>query len=211
MYPIYIVLVDDDTEFSDSMELFLSKAVDFHIAGSFSSAEEFMEAFEEITADVVLMDINLPGINGIECVKLMKPKNDSIQYMMCTVHEDQDKTFAALCAGATGYILKNATPAQLIDAVRDIAQGGSPMSPQIARYVLKAFQAQNQHPDMMQNFTQREKELVIALSKGYQYKEIADQMFISIETVRTYVRNIYEKLQVHSRTDAINKVFGQNS
>ncbi|HPT14774.1 MAG TPA: response regulator transcription factor [Bacteroidales bacterium] len=210
MNPINIVLVEDDNEIRDSMELFLSKAKDFHIAGSFSTAEEFMEVFEDIHVDVVLMDINLPGINGIECVKQVKPKNESIQYMMCTVHEDQDKTFAALCAGATGYILKNATPAQLIDAIRDIARGGSPMSPQIARYVLKAFQAHNQHPDRMQNFTQREKELVMALSKGYQYKEIADQMFISIETVRTYVRNIYEKLQVHSRTDAINKVFGQN-
>lgn len=211
MNSINIVLVEDDDEIRDSMELFLSKPSDFHIVGSFSSAEEFMAAFDDTSADVVLMDINLPGIDGIECVKQMKAKNDSVQYMMCTVHEDQDKTFAALCAGATGYIIKNATPAQLIDAIRDIAQGGSPMSPQIARYVLKAFQAHNQHPDVMQNFTQREKELVIALSKGFQYKEIADQMFISIETVRTYVRNIYEKLQVHSRTDAINKVFGQNS
>jgi len=170
-----------------------------------------MEAFEDTVADVVLMDINLPGMNGIDCVKLLKPQRPEVQYMMCTVHEDQDKTFAALCAGATGYILKNATPAQLIDAVRYIAQGGSPMSPQIAHYVLKAFQFQHQNPELLQTFTQREQEMLKALSRGFQYKEIADQMFISIETVRTYVRKIYEKLQVHSRTDAINKVFGQNS
>lgn len=211
MSAIQIILVEDDKEIRDSMELFLSKPKDFHIAGSYSSAEEFMEAFEDTVADVVLMDINLPGINGIECVKLMKPKNDSVQYMMCTVHEDQERTFAALCAGATGYILKNATPAQLIDAVRDISQGGSPMSPQIARYVLKAFQFQHQNPELLQTFTQREQEMLKALSRGFQYKEIADKMFISIETVRTYVRKIYEKLQVHSRTDAINKVFGKNS
>ena len=211
MSAIQIVLVEDDHEIRDSMGLFLLKSGDFQIAGSFPAAEDFIEAFTEITVDVVLMDITLPGMNGIECVKLLKPQRPEVQYLMCTVHEDQERTFAALCAGATGYILKNATPAQLIDAVRDIVQGGSPMSPQIARYVLKAFQAQNHQPEMMQNFTQREKELVIALSRGFQYKEIADQMFISIETVRTYVRNIYEKLQVHSRTDAINKVFGQNS
>ncbi|MBK6965308.1 MAG: response regulator transcription factor [Bacteroidales bacterium] len=210
MAPIQIVLVEDDDEIRDSIELFLSKPEDFRIVGSYGSAEEFIEAFEESHINVVLMDINLPGMNGIECVRIMKPQNESVQYLMCTVHEDQDKTFEALCAGATGYILKNATPAQLVEAVRDIARGGSPMSPQIARYVLKEFQLQHQNLDLLQNFTQREKELVIALSKGFQYKEIADQMLISLETVRTYVRKIYEKLQVHSRTDAINKVFGQN-
>jgi DNA-binding NarL/FixJ family response regulator len=211
MASINIVLVEDDAEIRDSMELFLSKPADFHIIGSFGSAEEYNEAFPDLEVDVVLMDINLPGINGIECVKQLKPQRESVQYMMCTVHEDQDKTFAALCAGATGYILKNATPAQLNEAIRDIAQGGSPMSPQIARYVLKEFQLQHQDPGLLQNFTQREQEIVLALSKGFLYKEIADQMNISIETVRTYVRNIYEKLHVHSRTDAINKVFRQNS
>jgi len=210
MDSINIILVEDDDEIRDSMKIFLSKPHDFHIVGSFHSAEEFMEAFEDADVDVVLMDIILPGINGIECVKQMKPKKDIIQYMMCTVNEDQDKTFAALCAGATGYILKNTTPTHLIDAVRDIVQGGSPMSPQIARYVLKAFQVQNQSPELLQKFTLREQELLKALSRGFQYKEISDQMSISIETVRTYVRKIYEKLHVHSRTDAINKVFGHN-
>jgi DNA-binding NarL/FixJ family response regulator len=207
---IQLALVEDDNEIRESMELFLSKPNDFHIVGSYRSAEEYIDAFPDLDVDVVLMDINLPGINGIECINLLKSKRRSVQYMMCTVHEDQDKTFAALCAGASGYVLKNVSPVQLIDAVYDIARGGSPMSPQIARYVIKAFQEHNQHPDLMQNFTQREKELVIALSKGFLYKEIANQMNISIETVRTYVRKIYEKLQVHSRTDAINKVFGQN-
>lgn len=210
MATIKLALVEDDEVIRDSMELFLSKPADMQIVGLYSSAEDFMEAFKDLDVDVVMMDIILPGINGIDCVKLMKPKNKSVQYMMSTVHEDQDKTFAALCAGASGYILKNATPVQLVDAVRDISRGGSPMSPQIARFVLKAFQMQNQPLDLLQNFTQREKELVIALAKGFQYKEIADQMLISLETVRTYVRRIYEKLQVHSRTDAINKVFRQN-
>jgi DNA-binding NarL/FixJ family response regulator len=210
MSRIQLALVEDDEEIRESMELFLSKPSDIEIVGSYGSAEEYIDAFPDLDVDVVLMDINLPGINGIECINQLKSKRESVQYMMCTVHEDQDKTFAALCAGASGYVLKNVSPAQLIDAVYNIAHGGSPMSPQIARYVIKAFQEQNQHPDLMQNFTQREKELVIALSKGFLYKEIAEQMNISIETVRTYVRKIYEKLQVHSRTDAINKVFGQN-
>ncbi|NTW23461.1 MAG: response regulator transcription factor [Lentimicrobium sp.] len=207
MSAIQLALVEDDEEIRESMELFLSKPEDLNVVGSFGSAEAYIDAFPEMDVDVVLMDINLPGIDGIECVKLLKPQRETVQYMMCTVHEDQDKTFAALCAGASGYILKNASPAQLTDAVYDIARGGSPMSPQIARYVIKAFQVQNQSPGLLQNFTQREQELLKALSKGFQYKEIADQMCISIETVRTYVRNIYEKLQVHSRIDAINKVF----
>jgi DNA-binding NarL/FixJ family response regulator len=204
---IRIAIVEDDVDVRYSMEYFLSEADDIKVVGSFSQAEDLVNVFKKIEADVVLMDITLPGMSGIECVSKLKPQRPDVQFLICSVHEDQERTFAALCAGATGYILKNSTPEKIITSIREIVSGGSPMSAQIARYVIRNFHEQNHRPEIPEELTPREVELLQFLSKGYQYKEIADRMCISIETVRTYIRNIYEKLHVHSKIDAVNKVF----
>lgn len=210
MSVIRVVIVEDDDEIRSSMQLLFSRTPGLHIVGSYGCAEDFMVDFPVLEADVVLMDITLPGMSGIECVKELKPQREEVQYLMCTVHEDQERTFAALCAGATGYILKNSSPGRITDAIIEIHQGGSPMSALIARYLIKGFQGQPARQSLLNDFTPREQEMLQFLAMGYPYKEIADKLFLSIETIRTYIRHIYEKLHVHSRTDALNKVFPKN-
>jgi DNA-binding NarL/FixJ family response regulator len=155
------------------------------------------------------MDIDLPGINGIECIKIMKEKCVQTQFMMLTVFEDDDKIFRSLKAGASGYMLKKSTPAQLVEAIKDLSTGGSPMNAQIARKVVASFQLAEQKKiaNSVEGLTKREVELLELLSKGYRYKEIAEKLFISSDTVRTHIRNIYVKLQVNSKIEAINKAF----
>ena len=202
--------MEDDADVRYSMEYFLSEADGILVVGSYKQAEDLMEVYQDLEVDVVLMDISLPGISGIACVSKLKPLKPEVQFLIFSVHEDQERTFAALCAGATGYILKNSTPDKVIQAIREIVAGGSPMSAQIARYVIQNFHQANQIPEGLEGLTTREMELLQQLARGYQYKEIAEMMHIGLETVRTYVRNIYEKLHVHSRTDAINRAFRRN-
>lgn len=156
------------------------------------------------------MDFNLPGgMNGIECIAQLKREHPDMQFMMLTVYEDDDKIFMALEAGASGYILKKTSPGELLEAIRDLYDGGSPMSSQIARRVVAFFQKQAKPNPALEALTTREKEILDQLSKGYLYKEIASNLFISIETVRRHVHNIYEKLHVRSRTDAVNKYYNR--
>ena len=189
----------------------LESIVRFHPSlqclASYSSAEEALEKISANIPDIILMDIHLPGISGIECIKQLKPSLPLTQFMMCTVYEDNENVFDSLCAGATGYLLKNSPPGKITDAIIDLYNGGSPMSSVIARKVIKAFQPVTQQNPDMEILTKREREMLELLAKGYRYKEIADQLFISFETVRTHIHHIYEKLQVQSRTEAINKVF----
>jgi DNA-binding NarL/FixJ family response regulator len=153
------------------------------------------------------MDINLPGKNGIKAVAEMKPLKPKVQYLMCTSYEEPEKTYESLCAGATGYLIKTCTPEKLVQSIKEIYDGGSPMSPQIARLVVNSFSQKQKASTEFELLTEREKEILQLLSKGFQYKEIAAKLFLSVETIRTYVRHVYEKLQVHTRTDALNKVF----
>ena len=153
------------------------------------------------------MDIHLPGKDGIACVSELKPIHNSIQFMMCTSFEDSDLVFKALKAGASGYITKTTQPSKILDAIVDVFNGGSPMSSNIARKVVESFRNLNSQNTEIRKLTELEKEILNLLSKGLRYKEIADVLFLSTETVRTHIRNIYEKLQVNSRTDALNKVF----
>lgn len=204
---IHVVIVEDDDDIRESMEDLLSTTDDLSCVGSFPRAEDLVSKFRTMNVDVVLMDIGLPGMSGIQCVYQLKPLRPDVQFLMCTAHGDPQKTFDSLCAGATGYILKNSSPQQLFDAIRDIYRGGSPMSSQIARLVVNSFPDKFKNQKLIETFTTREQEILYALAKGYSYKEIADNLLISIETVRTYLRNIYEKLQVHSKVEALNKVF----
>ena len=204
---IYVAIVEDDDEVRSSMKEFLLATDDLSCVADFANAEDFIKQFPSLNVDVVVMDISMPGMSGIQCVSQLKPRRPEVQFLMCTSHMEAEKTFDSLCAGATGYILKNSPPEKVFDAIRDIHRGGSPMSSQIARLVVSSFPDKKKNISLLETFTTREQEILYALAKGYQYKEIADQLFISIETVRTYLRKIYEKLQVHSKVEALNKVF----
>lgn len=204
---IKVVIVEDDHEILQSLINLLSVKEDIAVTKTFLSAEAFISAFPEMWVDVVLMDIGLPGKNGIQAVAEMKPKRPEVQYIMCTIYDDEEKVFNALCVGATGYILKNSSASEISDAIRTVFNGGSMMSASIARKVVQSFQNRNVQSKELENLTPRQWEILNWLDQGYRYKEIADKMNLSFETVRTYCRNIYELLQVHSRTDALNKVF----
>lgn len=204
---IKVVIVEDDKEMRDGLESIVRSDPMLECIAAFSSAEDAIDQIHSVIPDIVLMDIHLPGISGIECVKKLKPLLTNTQFMMCTVYEDNENIFDSLCAGATGYLLKNSPPAKINEAIIDLYQGGSPMSSSIARKVIHAFQPTEQMNPEMEKLTKREKEMLDLLAKGYRYKEIADKLFISFETVRTHIHNIYEKLQVQSRTEALNKVF----
>lgn len=209
MSKIRVCIVEDDPDIRTSMTELLLLADDLVCNWSFECAEDYMKQYKTLMIDVVLMDITMPGINGIQCVRECKPQRPELQYLMCTSHNDATRTFDSLCAGATGYLLKTATPNQIFEAIRDIHRGGSPMSSEIARMVVSSFPNKKQDNELLESFTTREQEVLHALAKGLSYKEIANQLFISIETVRTYLRKIYEKLQVHSKVEALNKVFNK--
>jgi len=203
---INLAIVEDNADLLRNLQLILSYYDELHIAAVFTNAEDCMAAFDTLAVDVVIMDINLPGKSGIYAVETLKPLHEKVQFLMCTIYEDEEHIFQALCAGASGYILKNTAPEKFLQAIKDIHLGGSPMSPEIARKVVQSFQKPKVDKPEYTNLSAREKEILDYLSKGFRYKEIAAELFISIETVRTHIRNIYEKLQVNSRTEALNKI-----
>jgi len=206
MNPIKIAIVEDDIEFLKGISRALTLSGEVDVLDTYANAEDFIKQAETLNPEIVLMDIGLPKLSGIECIKYLKPRLPKIQFLMWTTFDDDEKIFDALKAGASGYILKTATAQQLIQAICELYRGGSPMSSSIARKVIDSFHA----PEVRQsayNLTARENEILDLLAKGYRYKEIAVKLFLSIETVRSHVHHIYEKLQVSSRTDALNKVY----
>jgi DNA-binding NarL/FixJ family response regulator len=204
---IKVVIVEDDKEILFSLLHLLKADPDIAVTKTFANAEAFIADFPRLNVDVVLMDIALPDKSGIQAVAEMKPKAPSVQYVMCTIYDDEEKIFNALCVGATGYLLKNTTLDEITDAIRTVYNGGSMMSASIARKVVQSFHNRNIQSKALENLSSRQWEILHFLDQGYRYKEIADKMNLSFETIRTYCRNIYEVLQVHSRTDALNKVF----
>jgi DNA-binding NarL/FixJ family response regulator len=204
---IKVAIVEDDKEILNSLLQLLAADHDIVVTRTFLNAESFISDFVRLNADVVLMDIGLPNKSGIQAVAEMKPKNPKVQYIMCTIYDDEEKIFNALCVGATGYLLKNTSLAEISEAIRTVYNGGSMMSATIARKVVQSFHNRNIQSRELENLTSRQWEILNFLDQGYRYKEIADKMNLSFETIRTYCRNIYEVLQVHSRTDALNKVF----
>lgn len=208
MSKIQVAIVEDNHDIRTGLMMIVNGVDELECRQTFSSAEEALKILPLHCADVVLMDIDLPEMNGIDCIKLLKEKCTETQFMMLTVFEDDDKIFRSLEAGATGYLLKKTSPAQLVDCIKDLVSGGSPMNAQIARKVVASFNKPKVYKTS-EELTKREMELLGLLSKGYRYKEIADQLFISQDTVRTHIRNIYVKLHVNSKIEAINKVFKQ--
>jgi DNA-binding NarL/FixJ family response regulator len=207
MEEIKIIIVEDDREIMEWVTGVVQSESDLRVEAVFKDAESCIRRFHKFQPDIVIMDIQLPGMNGIECVRLLKPVDPSVQFMMFTVFEEDNKVFESLRAGATGYILKNYPPEKIIEAILDLHKGGSPMSTIIARKVITSFNPDSEKQSEYHKLSKREKELLSLLSKGYRYKEIADNLSISIETVRTHIRNIYEKLHVQSRTEALNKIY----
>jgi DNA-binding NarL/FixJ family response regulator len=203
--PIKVAIVDDDDGIRASLATLIRRAPALRLVGDYADAEAALKEIPHRTPDVVLMDINLPGVNGVECVRQLKGSLPAVQFLMLTVYEDSDSLFNSLKAGASGYLLKRTASARLLDAIRDVYGGGSPMTPQLARRVVQYFAKPPGGESSMARLTPGEKDFLDQLAKGYAYKEIADRMTISIDTVRSYVRTVYEKLHVHSRTEAVVK------
>jgi DNA-binding NarL/FixJ family response regulator len=203
--PIKVAIVDDDEGIRTSLATLIHRAPALRLVGDYADAEAALRDIPHRKPDVVLMDINLPGVNGVECVRQLKGSLPAVQFLMLTVYEDSDSLFNSLKAGASGYLLKRTASARLLDAIRDVYGGGSPMTPQLARRVVQYFAKPPGGESSMARLTPGEKDFLDQLAKGYAYKEIADRMTISIDTVRSYVRTVYEKLHVHSRTEAVVK------
>ena len=180
---------------------------DFQIVGSFGSCEEAFSDKGIGAANIALMDIGLPGISGIEGVKYLKEKYQKIIIVMCTVHDDDDKIFDAICAGAVGYLLKKTKPNDLITSLRDAYNGGSPMTPSVARKVIASFQKKPVNLSVREkvDLTKKEEEILTLMAKGKSYSEIARDIFLSVDGVYYHIRHIYEKLQVHNRAEAVAK------
>ncbi len=202
--------MEDLDEVREGLKNFISLSTDFKILDTFKTAEEALYDIPKLRPDIVIMDINLPGMSGIECIKLIKDKSPDTQFMMFTVYENDEKVFEALKAGASGYLLKNTGLVQLIESLKELHLGGSPMSANIARKLVTLFRSQQKETANVEVLSGRENEILQLLAKGLLYKEIADQLAISVSTVRQHIHHIYEKLHVQNRTEAINKVFGRN-
>jgi DNA-binding NarL/FixJ family response regulator len=204
---IKVAIVEDMNDIRKGLAIIINSSDGAECKHIFANAETAFEVLSVQPVDVVLVDINLPGgMNGIELVHRLKPIHPAMQFMMCTVYEDSELVFKALKVGATGYILKNTQPAKMLEAIKEIHEGGSPMSAQIARTVILTFHKPAVN-DATHLLTKREHELLELLAQGYRYKEIADKLSLSIDTIRTHIRNIYRKLEVQSRAEALNKIY----
>ncbi len=199
---IRVSIVEDDARVRDSFSRLIDESSGFRCVSQHRSAEDALRDLPAVQPHVVLMDINLPGMNGVECVRALKTRMPEAQVVMLTVYEDTDLIFGALAAGASGYLLKRTPPDELLRGIRDVHRGGSPMTSHIARKVVQSFRPEDAAEDAL---SPREREVLDYLSRGYLYKEIAARLAISYDTVHTYIRRVYEKLQVHSRTEAVAK------
>jgi len=207
---IRVTIFDDNNSLRKSLYQLINGSDGFKCVGAFEDCLDLLKNVEETKPDVVLMDIQMPGINGIEAVKVLKEKYPLLKILMQTVFEDSEKIFNSILAGASGYILKNTSPSRILDFIKETYEGGAPMSPSVATKVLKIV-AETSAPKMNSfNLSDREKEILSCLVKGMSYKLIADACTISIDTVRGHIRNIYEKLHVHSKSEAVAKAIKSN-
>jgi DNA-binding NarL/FixJ family response regulator len=207
---ISVSIVEDNDKLRETLARALNRAKGFSCVSQHANAEDALKALPQERPDVVLMDINLPGMNGVECVRQLKHVAPDIQVVMLTVYEDTDNIFKALKAGATGYLLKRTTQAELLEAIQEVHRGGSPMTTLIARKVVQTLQQTPAPSQPNEALSPREQEVLDCLAKGFLYKEIAEKLGISYETVHTYIRRIYEKLQVRTRTEAVAKFLRGN-
>jgi DNA-binding NarL/FixJ family response regulator len=209
MNGIKVTIFDDNDSLRDSVAMLLQESEDFTLAGAYSNCLDVTDNIRETRPDVVIMDIDLPGMNGIEAVKLIRKNFPTVQVLMLTVFDDDEKVFAAIRAGAGGYILKNAEPQNLLHAISEVYNGGSPMTPGIARKVLHEFQALLPEEKKDYHLSKREGEVLALLVDGHSYKMIAAKLNITYDTVRAHMKKIYEKLHVASMTEAVAKAINQ--
>ena len=202
---ISVSIVEDNDQLRGTLARVLNRADGFRCLSHYANAEDALKDLPRVRPDVVLMDINLPGMNGVQCVRQLKVLLPQIQVMMLTVYEDTENIFNALAAGANGYMLKRTSSKELLEAIQDVQRGGSPMTMHIARKVVQSFQHTAATAQPTENLSEREQQVLDLLSQGLMYKEIAEKLGISYETVHTYIRRIYEKLQVRTRTEAVAK------
>ena len=197
---INVVVVEDDRFTREGLSLIISGTPGYNCVGAFGSVEEALRRMEGNCPHVMLLDINLPGMPGSEGVKVLKEKYPSLEILMLTVYAERDKVFESICNGASGYLLKKTPPAKLLEAIREAHDGGSPMSPEIARKVVTLFQQSGPPAKLDQQLTPQEKRLLALLAEGYSYQVASERLNISVNTVRNYIRSIYEKLHVHSKS-----------
>ena len=203
---IKLAIVEDNTALRQSLEQLFNRTSNMKCVASLNNLLNVVSEFQKSQPDIVLMDIGLPTINGIEGVRTVKSNFENIQVIMFTVFEDDDKIFEAIRSGASGYLLKKTPPEEILDAINELHDGGAPMSPSIARKVIQAFQVKPSSVLEDHQLTSREKEILYALVDGLSYKKIAEKYFVSIHTVRSHISNIYEKLHVNSKSQAVAKV-----
>lgn len=208
--PIRVGVVEDDARVRESLIAILEKQPDFASPRSYASGEELLANIERSGLDVVLMDINLPGLSGVECVQRVVALVPETQIIVLTIHIDLDTIFEALSVGAVGYLVKPVRAAQLTAAIRDVFSGGAPMTSSIARKVIQAFHTNRGQGRVVENLSPREQDILDHLSRGYLYKEIASMMEISYATVRTHIERIYHKLHVQSRSQAVARYLGRD-
>jgi DNA-binding NarL/FixJ family response regulator len=203
---IKVCIVEDLEEIRNGLAAIINMTEGFKVLRTFGTAEEMLAHLESSDPDIVIMDIQLPGMNGIECIRQVRERKPSIQFMMFTIYENSDNVFQALEAGATGYLLKNSSPSKIVESLSELHNGGSPMNAEIAKKLVTRFQK----PVLPQNeyhLTPKEQKVLELMSKGYLYKEIADDLNNTVNTIKQHIRNIYEKLHVQNKAEAINKVF----
>ena len=200
-----VAIVEDNIDFRGTLAHYLDEAPGYRCVCTCGSSEEALRQIPRLMPDVVLMDIHLPNLSGVDCTRRLKEICPSVQILILTVYEDNERIFGALKAGAGGYLLKRADPADILRAIQEVRQGGAPMSSQIARRVVQSFREDRRDAPELDSLSQREEEILQHLSKGYSSKEIAERLSLSVNTVRTHLQHIYEKLHVRSRTEAIVK------
>jgi len=203
---ITVCIVEDLEDIRNGLAAIINMTDGFKVLQTFSNAEDALQQLSLLQPDIVVMDINLPGISGIECIRRVHEKNRSIQFMMFTIYENSDTVFEALEAGATGYILKNSSPAKIIESMQELYQGGSPMNPEIAKKLVMRFQKQTFSQNEY-HLTPKEQKILELMSKGYLYKEIASELKNTVNTIKQHIRHIYEKLHVQNKAEAINKMY----
>jgi DNA-binding NarL/FixJ family response regulator len=204
---ICVAIVEDNTVLRSSLQALVGEREGLRCVATCASGEEALKQIPPLHPDVVLMDINLPGMNGVECVRALKETLPDVQVVMLTVYDDTEQVFRALENGASGYLLKRTPPPEILQAIEEVCRGGAPMSSYIARKVVQSFQRRGQSARDTENLTAREVETLHLLAKGYINKEIAEKLGISLETVRSHLKSIYEKLHVRTRTEAAMKFF----
>ncbi len=205
--PIYVAIVEDDEEIRANLVRWISSKEDFRFLKGYGDAETALADLPRRKPEVVLMDINLPGADGVECVRQLKHLMPQVHFLMLTVYEDNDRLFQSLIAGASGYLLKRTPHEKILAAIEEVHSGGAPMTPEMARRVVQHFQQPQQSVSRLPKLSQRETEVLEQLATGFLYKEIQDKLHMSEGTLRTHIASIYEKLHVHTRTEAVLRYF----